>query len=84
MAKCYIVIHKNYADGEDAYAFYKEEHARKSVEEDIKTVENDLTADGYKPLTSRKIVGNDLVNAKVVANDGNIYYEWMIVPSDIQ
>ena len=34
MEECYIVVHRNYADGCMAYAFRNEEDARKDVEDD--------------------------------------------------
>lgn len=44
MSQCFIVIHRNYADGLDACVFWNEDEAKKSVNEDVDTVVKSLTA----------------------------------------
>lgn len=80
MKECYIVVHRNYAEGVDACAFYREEDARKSVEADAKNVVASLLQEGYEAKT----VCSGTDHIEVSALDGNIYYEWDIVLADIQ
>lgn len=80
MKKCFIVVHTSYDEGTDAYAFYDEKDARKSIGEDVKTVEKDLIEQGYEPTTTR----NGLDNATVYVPDSDIYCEWCIITSDIR
>jgi len=80
MNECFIVVHRNYAEGLDAYGFRSEEVARMSVNNDVDTVIKSLTEEGYAPTVHRL----DQDNVEVCALDGNIYYEWSIILSDIQ
>lgn len=74
------MIHRNYAEGSDSYAFWNEDDARKSVNEDVDTVVKSLVEEGYEPTVLR----NGLDSVEVYAADSNIYYEWEIVISDIR
>lgn len=76
---CTIVVHRNYADGVDAYAFYHEDDAMRSVDEDVRTVERDLAEQGYESKTIRRGEGD----VEIYAADGDIYYEWSVIPSEI-
>lgn len=67
------MVHRNYAEGMDAYAFWSEDDARKSVNEDVDTEVKSLTEEGYEPTVLR----HDQDNVEVNAADGNIYYEAM-------
>ena len=80
MKECFIVVHSNYDEGMTAYAFWKEDEAKKSVNEDVKTVVKDLTEQGYNPTVLRR--GCDSVEVYVA--DSDIYYEWNIIISEIQ
>ena len=80
MKECFIVVHSNYAEGMSAYAFWKEDEARKSVSEDVDTVVKDLTEQGYNPTVLRR--GCDSVEVYVA--DSDIYYEWNIIITEIR
>lgn len=80
MDTCYIILHKNYEEGESAYAFYKRQDAERSVREDAKTVEADLKEQGYSPMVLDGTYGN----ITIFVPDTDIYYEWSIAESDIQ
>ncbi len=80
MKECYIVLHRNYADGSDAYGFWNEDEAKKSVNEDVDTVVKSLTEEGYNPTVLR--CADDSVEVYVA--DSGIYYEWSITPSTIR
>ena len=54
MKECFIVVDSNYAEGMTAYAFWKEDEARKSVNDDVETVVKDLTEQGYNPTVLRR------------------------------
>ena len=79
MSKCYIVVHRNYADGTDAYAFHSEEKARESVKQDVETEMKSLRARGYDPVDMWDALGNP----EIFVRDTDIYYEWMIFESTI-
>ena len=81
MKECFIVVHSNYDEGMTAYAFWKEDEAKKSVNEDVETVVKDLTEQGYKPTVLWHDRGSSV---EIYAADKNIYYEWNIIISDIQ
>lgn len=78
--ECYIVICTNYSDGKDAFAFMYETDARKSVDENIETVLDKLTEQGYEPV----IIQPNSDSAEIYVADSDIYYEWQIVLSTIR
>lgn len=78
--QCYIVIHRNYAEGDDAHAFFSRETARADVKADVEGVESMLQEQGYETRTCW--YGKDGV--EVYTPDRNIYYEWFIVLSTIE
>ena len=80
MKECFIVVHSNYDEGMTAYAFWKDDEAKKSVNEDVETVVKDLTEQGDKPTVLR----HDWDSVEIYAADRNIYYEWNIIISEIQ
>lgn len=80
MRECYIVVHCNYAEGTDAYAFYSKEDAKKSVKEDVETEVKSLEEEGYCPKT---LWGED-GSAEVYVPDSDIFYEWSIIMSNIR
>lgn len=80
MKECFIVVHSNYDEGMTAYAFWKEDEAKKSVNEDVDTVVKDLTEQGYNPTVLRR--GCDSVEVYVA--DSDIYYEWNIIITEIR
>lgn len=77
---CYRVICTNYSDGKDAFAFMDETDARKSVDENVETVLNELTEQGYEPVILRP----DSDSVEMYVADSDIYYEWQIVLSTIR
>lgn len=79
MEECYIVVHRNYADGCMAHAFRNEEDARKDVEDDKRDTVKSLIEQGYTP---RVTDGQD--SSEVYVPDSGIYYEWEIIGSSIQ
>lgn len=80
MKECFIVVDSNYAEGMTAYAFWKEDEARKSVNDDVETVVKDLTEQGYNPTVLRR----DCDSVEVYVADSDIYYEWNIITSEIR
>lgn len=78
--ECFIVIHSNYANGTDAYAFWNEVDARKSVEDDIKTTLSNLREQGYK----RVELLERMDEYEIYVPDRDIYYEWSIEESTIE
>lgn len=79
--ECYIVIHHNYADGTDAYAFQTEEKAEASIRQDVDAVTAELEEQGYSPRRLLNLVGGE---ASVYVPDSDIYYEWQAVPSHVE
>lgn len=79
MEECYIVLHRNYADGCMAHAFSNEEDARKDVEDDKRDTVKSLIEQGYTPRVTDRQDGSEVY----VPNSG-IYYEWEIIEADIQ
>lgn len=79
MSECFIVVHRNYAEGTDAYAFWSEKWAKKSVNEDVNTEFTSLCIEGYNPIILRRTSG-----ATVYVNDTDIYYEWEILKTTIE
>lgn len=71
---CCIVVHSNYADGTDAYAFWKEDDAKKSVSEDAKMTMASLLEQGYINATLLKRPDE----IEVYVPDTDIYYSWSI------
>ena len=71
MIECFIVVHRNYAEGMDAYGF---------LNDDVDTVVKSLVEEGYEPTVLRYTPDN----VKVYAADKNIYYEWNIIISNVQ
>lgn len=80
MKDCFIVVTRSYSEGLDAYAFFSEEEARRSVEGDVGIAAKNLLEAGYIPTIKRQ--DNDNVSVYVAGDD--IYYEWSIVFSQIR
>lgn len=80
MRKCFVVIHHNFVEGLNAYAFFNEEDAKKSVSADAETVLDALKKQGYE---SAKL-DNAWNSKEVYVPDTDIYYSWTIIHSDIQ
>ena len=80
MSQCFIVIHRNYADGLDACVFWNEDEAKKSVNEDVDTVVKSLTEEWYTPTVLRDACDG----VEVYVADSDIYYEWNIFRSSIR
>ncbi len=80
MKELFIVVHRNYADGMDAYAFWSEEAAKKSINADVDTVMRSLAEEGYEPIVLRY----KPEEIEVYTSDRNIYYEWHIIISNVQ
>ncbi len=79
MNKCLIVVHRNYAEGTDAYAFWDEKTAEKSVNADADTKVVSLCGEGYNPVVLRRPNG-----VTVYVTDTDIYYEWEILKTTIE
>lgn len=79
--ECYIVVHRNYADGTDAYAFQTEEKAEASIRQDVDAVTAELEEQGYSPRCLLNPLGGE---ASVYVPDSDIYYEWQAVPSHVE
>lgn len=79
MEECYIVVHRNYADGTMAYAFRKEQEARRDIDEDVSETVQSLSEQGYKVVALKGLDGSE-----VFVPDSGIYYEWEIIGSSIQ
>lgn len=77
--KIVSVIHSNYAEGTDAYAFRDEKIAKRSVDADVETEVKSLTEEGYKPVILRREDG-----ATVYVPDSDIYYEWEIIETTLE
>ncbi|NBJ88121.1 hypothetical protein [Acutalibacter sp. 1XD8-36] len=80
MKDCFIVVHRNFAEGADAYAYWSEDDAKKSINEDVATVVKSLTEEGYEPTTLRDACDG----VDVYVADSDIYYEWNIFRSSIR
>ena len=80
MRECTILVHRNYAEGMTASAYYSEEDARGRMTEDIESVIEKLRDEGYSPQT----VENGWDHVEISAADENIYYEWNIIIAEIQ
>jgi len=78
--KCYVVADSSYDIGLSTYAFWCEEHAKKSVQEDVETVKADLASQGYE----RVEVLEKIDGTTVYVPDTDIYYEWTICETDIR
>lgn len=80
MRECTILVHRNYAEGLTATAYFNEEDARREMTEAVDSIISTLNEEGYSP----KITENGWDNIEVSAADGNIYYEWSIILSEIR
>lgn len=78
---CFIVVHRNYAEGVDAYAFYDKTDAETAVSEEVATEVRSLKEQGYELIAMTK---NATGGAEVYVPDTNIYYEWEIIVSGIR
>lgn len=78
--KCFVVLHRNYADGSDATAYKLESDAKAAVEEEKESVLAELRERGYEPT----ILRDGLDNPSVYAADSDIYYEWEIIETTIR
>lgn len=81
-AACFIVVHRNYADGVDAYAFWNEEDARKSISEDIDVTVKSLKESGYEVKLLERL--DEWDEWEVSVPDTDIYYEWSVGQSTIE
>lgn len=75
----FVVLHSNYSEGTDAYAFRDETVAKKSVDTDVEVEVKSLTEDGREPQILRRPSG-----VTVCAHDGDIYYEWEIFETTLE
>lgn len=80
MRECTILVHRNYAEGLTATAYFNEEDARREMTEAVDSIISTLNEEGYSP----KITENGWDNIEVSAAGGNIYYEWSIILSEIR
>lgn len=78
--KCFIVVHQNYEERTDACAYRTEQDARKSVEEDVDLVTDELIAAGYEP----HILRDTFKNPSIYVSGSDIYYEWQIIETTIE
>lgn len=80
MRDCFIIVERNCEEGLNAYAFSKEEDARKSVGEDVDVTVKSLQKEGYAPT----VLKYDDDNVEVFVADSGIFYEWSIIVSQIR
>lgn len=80
MRECAILVHRNYAEGLTATVYLNEEDAKREMNEAVDSVVGKLTEERYSP----KIIENGWDNIEVSAANGNIYYEWSIILSEIR
>lgn len=78
--ECYIIIHSNYAEGSDAYAFANMESARRSMKADVDVELRNLTDAGYRDIVKEESEDE----AYVYVRGLDIYYEWSIIPSHLE
>lgn len=78
--KCFIVMHRNYAEGTDACAYRTEEDARKAVEEEAEAVAESLFQEGREPKVSR----DAFQCTTIYVGGSDIYYEWEIIETYIE
>ena len=76
--KCYILKRTNYADGEDFDVFFYESAASKAMKSEMESVIDNLKSEGYVP----KIINKPCFSEVCVPNTG-IYYDWEIVPANV-
>lgn len=81
MDKCFVVVHRNYADGVDATAFWTEADANAAVKDDVEMVVANLKEQGYGDRT--RILEGAAGSREVYVADLDIYYEWEIIPTVI-
>lgn len=77
---CYIVLHRNYADGSYARAYWSADAAYKAVEDECQRISVMLQDTHYECRILK--IGND--HTEVYAPDRDIYYEWDVVFSTIE
>lgn len=78
--KCFVVLHRNYADGSDAAAYRRESDAKAAIEEEKESVLTELKERGYEPT----ILRDNSDNPSVYVADSDIYYEWEIIETTIE
>lgn len=79
VGRCYVLLSRNYADGEDTEVFYNKDDAKRSARTEMLSVKEELKKQGYSPVTMDKYDGN----YELYVPDTDIYYEWEIVPSEV-
>lgn len=80
MRECFIIVHRNYAEGMTAYAFLDEDDAKKNVKEDVEATIKSLTEEGHDPT----VLWNNWDSVEIYVADSNIFYEWEIIISQIR
>ena len=80
MKDWFILVQRNLAESADAYAYWSEDDAEQSNNEDVATVVKSLTEEGYEPTTLRDACDG----VDVYVADSDIYYEWNIFRSSIR
>lgn len=78
--KCYTVVDSSYDVGLSTYAFWYEEHAKKSIQDDVQTVKADLATQGYERIEVLEKTDSTVVYVP----DTDIYYEWTICETEIR
>ena len=78
--KCYTVVDSSYDVGLSTYAFWDEEHAKKSIQDDVQTVKADLAMQGYERIEVLEKTDSTVVYVP----DTDIYYEWTICETEIR
>jgi len=78
--ECYVVTYASYEGDGTSYAFWREEDAKKSVDEDVATTKQDLIEQGYEPTELRDVHGNP----EVYVPGSGIYYEWLVEKTTIE
>lgn len=78
--KCFVVLHRNYADGDDATVYRSDGAAKAAIEEEKESVLAELRDRGYEPATLQ--FGTD--GQDVYVKDTDIYYEWRIIETTVE
>lgn len=76
---CSVVVHRNYCEGLDACAFIEEGAARRFITESLEIISGLLESQGY----DCDIVWQDENNVEISAAEGNIYYEWSLIMTEL-
>lgn len=78
-SKCYVVNHRCYSGDNYSVVYWKEEHAKECIQNDLKIIEKEMQIGMYDYDVLDRL---DSIELYVV--DSDIYYEWEIVETTIE